>query len=153
MTKFTKSRIGASGVLLLQSRLLREEIESAPMTTDYGIDLVAISPRSDKTFLIQVKTTMKEKPAGGKVGAKKELSFPPHKRNSCAQYLALVYPPENKIWILTKEELESVDCQKNGKNYHVVIWREPRPNSNNNRSEEYFERYSFDNAINKYFLK
>jgi hypothetical protein len=40
--------LGASGVLLIQYRLLKCGIESAPMTTDAGIDLVVYSPKLEK---------------------------------------------------------------------------------------------------------
>ena len=50
---------GRRGELLVQSRLLSYGIDSAPMTTDCGVDLVAL--RSDKggvqPVTIQVKTT------------------------------------------------------------------------------------------------
>jgi hypothetical protein len=36
--------IGAAGELLVQYKLLKQGIDSAAMTTDSGIDLVAYSP-------------------------------------------------------------------------------------------------------------
>ncbi len=59
-------QIGAAGVLLVQYRLLMMGIESAPMTTDAGIDLVAYSAKSERAMTIQVKTCLKSKPSGGK---------------------------------------------------------------------------------------
>ena len=53
-------QIGRRGELLVQSRLLRYGIESAPMTTDSGVDLVALhSERKSNAgpVTIQVKTT------------------------------------------------------------------------------------------------
>jgi hypothetical protein len=38
------AQIGASGVLLIQYKLLKRGIDSSPMTTDDGIDLVVYSP-------------------------------------------------------------------------------------------------------------
>jgi hypothetical protein len=60
------AQIGASGVLLIQYRLLKCGIESAPMTTDAGIDLVVYSPKLKKAVTVQVKTCLRPKPAGGK---------------------------------------------------------------------------------------
>ncbi len=62
----TTSQIGAAGVLLIQQRLLSRGIESAPMTTDDGIDLVVYSPWLKQALTVQVKTVRKRKPAGGR---------------------------------------------------------------------------------------
>jgi hypothetical protein len=43
--KLTTAQIGRAGELLVQEQLLLHGIESAPLTTDTGIDLVAYSPR------------------------------------------------------------------------------------------------------------
>jgi len=50
------AQIGKCGELLVQYQLLLREVESAPLTTDSGIDLVAYSPRnarpvSSRSFL------------------------------------------------------------------------------------------------------
>lgn len=60
------AQIGAAGVLLIQYRLLSLGIESAPMTTDDGIDLVAYSPWLREALTVQVKTVLKRKPSGGR---------------------------------------------------------------------------------------
>ena len=60
------SQIGASGVLLAQYRLLKCGIDSAPMTTDSGIDLVIYAPTPAAALTVQVKTCLRPKPAGGK---------------------------------------------------------------------------------------
>jgi hypothetical protein len=60
------AQIGKCGELLVQYQLLLQGIESAPMSTDAGIDLVAYSPRSTRAQTIQVKTCLRPKPGGGK---------------------------------------------------------------------------------------
>ena len=55
--KLTTQQVGKCGELLVQYELLKQRIESAPMTTDYGIDLVAIDPNTHKTVTIQVKAS------------------------------------------------------------------------------------------------
>jgi hypothetical protein len=60
------AQIGASGVLLIQYRLLKCGIESAAMTTDAGIDLVVYAPKLEKAVTVQVKTCLRPKPAGGR---------------------------------------------------------------------------------------
>ena len=42
------AQVGASDVLLIQYQLLKRGIESAPLTTDAGIDLVVYSSRLEK---------------------------------------------------------------------------------------------------------
>ena len=54
-----KQQTGRCGELLVQARLLRHGIESAPMTNDYGIDLIALRVERDGKVTpvsIQVKT-------------------------------------------------------------------------------------------------
>ena len=60
------AQIGKCGELLVQYQLLLREIESAPLTTDSGVDLVAYSPRNARPVTVQVKTNLRAKPAGGK---------------------------------------------------------------------------------------
>jgi hypothetical protein len=45
--KPTKAQIGRAGELFVQQKLLLNGIDSSPLTTDYGIDLVAFSHRLD----------------------------------------------------------------------------------------------------------
>jgi hypothetical protein len=60
------AQIGKSGELLIQYRVLKHGIESAPMTTNSGIDLVAYAPGAKRAVTIQVKANQQSKPAGGK---------------------------------------------------------------------------------------
>ena len=64
--KLKTAQIGEGGELLVQYRLLLLGIESAPMSTDTGIDLLAYSPHRKHPATIQVKTNLKPKPGGGK---------------------------------------------------------------------------------------
>jgi hypothetical protein len=57
-----KAQIGRCGELLVQYRLLKHGIESASMTTDAGIDLVAYAPRSREAVTVQVKANLQPKP-------------------------------------------------------------------------------------------
>ncbi|MDQ2842616.1 MAG: hypothetical protein M3Y72_16555 [Acidobacteriota bacterium] len=67
--RLTTQQIGRLGELLVQYELLRHGIDSAPMTTDTGIDLVAYSPDKKASFTIQVKANLAPKPGGGKGSA------------------------------------------------------------------------------------
>jgi Restriction endonuclease len=53
--KLTAAQTGSQAVLLVQRQLLRCGVDSAPMTTDYGIDLVAYRREKGSCFTIQVK--------------------------------------------------------------------------------------------------
>ena len=61
MVRLTSAQKGATAVLLVQWQLLQMGIDSAPMTTDYKIDLVAYYGRQKKSFTIQVKSRKPEK--------------------------------------------------------------------------------------------
>ena len=56
------AQIGKCGELLVQYRLLLLGVESAPMSTETGIDLIAYSPATLQPVTIQVKTNLKPKP-------------------------------------------------------------------------------------------
>lgn len=62
----TTQQIGRLGELLVQYELLRYAIDSAPMTTDSGIDLVAYSGVKNCSITLQVKSNLTPKPGGGK---------------------------------------------------------------------------------------
>lgn len=52
----TTLHIGAAGELLVQFRLVRDGIDSARLTTDSGVDLVAYPPGTGRALTVQVKT-------------------------------------------------------------------------------------------------
>jgi hypothetical protein len=56
------AQIGKCGEMLVQYRLLLLAIESAPMSTDTGIDLVLYSPECASATTVQVKTNLRPKP-------------------------------------------------------------------------------------------
>ena len=102
MTKTTQ-HIGSAGELLVQYKLLKFGIDSAAMTTDSGVDLVAYSPKSNRSFTIQVKT--KEKPSQG--GGKGKLSLVWDLRDSSpAELVAVTDLSTDSVWIFTHAEYE-----------------------------------------------
>lgn len=68
--------IGAAGELLVQFRFLRNGIDSARLTTDAGVDLVAYPPGTGRALTVQVETVERLTPAGGKGDCPPELSSP-----------------------------------------------------------------------------
>jgi len=97
------AQIGASGVLLIQYRLLKHGIESAPMTTDAGIDLVVYSSKLEKAVTVQVKTCLRPKPAGGVGGPQLDWWLP---QNSPAELIGLANLACDQVWLFRRKEFE-----------------------------------------------
>jgi hypothetical protein len=119
----TNAQIGRCGELLVQFKLLKHGIESAPMTTDTGVDIVAYSPKSEQPVTIQVKTNLGPKRAGGK--GKMELEWwLPHV--SPAQLVALVDLDSQRVWLFTHQEfVEDAHQQKAAKGLHFSFYTDP----------------------------
>ena len=106
--KKTTQHIGAAGELLVQYKLLKNGIDSAAMTTDSGIDLVAYSSKNKRPFTIQVKT--QEKPTHG--GGKGKLSLGWSLRdNSPAELVAVTDLSTDNVWLFTHAEYEKLAQQ------------------------------------------
>jgi hypothetical protein len=111
MRKLTTAQIGRSGELLVQYRLLKHGIESALMTTDSGIDLVAYAPLDKKAVTIQVKSNQQAKAVGGK--GQKALNWF-HLEISPAEMVALVDLENDSFGMLncgnTHSSTQQVEC-------------------------------------------
>lgn len=112
-------QIGACGVLLLQYRLLKMGIDSSPMTTDSGIDLVAYSPGAKRAVTIQVKTNLRPKQSGGK--GKKTLDWW-LKKSSPAELVALVDLESEGIWIFKHLEFDKLAQQQPDERFHFYFY-------------------------------
>jgi hypothetical protein len=117
-----KSVIGRRGELLVQYELLRYGIESAPMTTDTGVDLVAYAPKSHRALTIQVKSNDKPHKAGGKGNWLQGWSL---RKSSPAEYVALVDLDQERIWVLTHEQFCSEAQQKNRPEMTLYAYLKP----------------------------
>ena len=113
------AQIGRAGELLVQLRLLALGIESAPLTTDTGVDLVAYSPSRTEAVTIQVKTNLKPKPGGGK--GKPALDWWIAVANP-AQYVALVDLSTESVWLLSQAEVAELAQQKSSGRYHFYMY-------------------------------
>lgn len=147
----TTAQIGRCGELLVQYFLLLRGVDSAPMSTDSGIDLVAYSPELHEPTTIQVKTNLKEKPADGK--GKAELSWwLPHE--SPAQLVALVDLSSRRIWTFKTSEIPGVAQQVSKSKYHLSMYTDPtvRPRRAGRLVHAHeFGRYLFENRAHELF--
>ena len=113
-------QIGRCGELLVQSRLLQYGIDSAPMTTDRGIDLVALRVERDgkkSSVLIQVKTTAelwKEERKNGTTSTGYTWGFP---KESPADFFAFVAADKDK-----RDEREPIWLFEHAKVYENSSW-------------------------------
>jgi hypothetical protein len=113
------AQIGKCGELLVQYRLLLLGIETAPMSTDTGIDLVAYSPNRQAAYTIQVKANLKAKPGGGKGKAALDWWVP---EESPAQFVALVDLSSELVWLLTQAELLAHAQQRSSGRAHIYMY-------------------------------
>ena len=110
--KKTTQHIGAAGELLVQYKLLKYGIDSAGMTTDSGVDLVAYAPKTNRSYTIQVKTKEKPSPAGGK--GKLSLGWD-LRDNSPAELVAVTDLSTDSVWLFTHSEYEEFAQQHSKK--------------------------------------
>lgn len=146
----TTQHIGAAGELLVQYRLLQHEIDSARLTTDAGINLVAYPTADGNAATIQVKTVRTPSPAGG-TGAPANGWWFPHECK--AQLLALVRLSTNSVWLFRLDEARTLAQQHNDKGNRQLYWytddsRIPR----GARSERDLYPFRFDHRVNDLFL-
>lgn len=149
--KLSTAQIGKCGELLVQYRLLLLGIESAPMSTDSGIDLVAYSPLRKHPITIQVKANLKPKPSGGsgKVALDWWIS-----EDSPAEYVAFVDLETQKLWLMTLPELKKHAQQNPKGRLHFYMYTDPsaKPRKSERRSYAYeFEAFLLENRVSKLF--
>lgn len=116
------AKIGRCGELLVQYELLRLGIESAPMTTDAGIDLVVYSPRMPNPVTIQVKTNLKPKPGGGRGKSALDWWIPDA---GPAELVALVDLSERRIWLVKLGEVPLLAQQHPKGRHHLYMATDP----------------------------
>lgn len=145
----TTAQIGRCGEILVQYRLLKMGIESAPMTTDTGVDLVAYSPGLKRAVTIQVKTNLKPKPGGGRGMLALDWWIPEH---SPAEWVALVDLETDTVWLFSQEELVRVAQQRSSGRLHFYFYTglNARPRQQGRLAADY-DAYKLERRINKVF--
>jgi len=141
-------KIGRMGELLVQFELLRYGIDSAPMTTDTGIDLVAFSATKGRSFTIQVKTNLKPKPGGGKG----KLGLDWWVKDDCpAEYYAFVDVSSPSIWILNMSELVLEAQQKPAGRLHFCMSTDSESKSYTRCGDVKYTKYLFKYRVSELF--
>jgi hypothetical protein len=151
-TRTLKSaQIGRCGELLVQYRLLLRGIESAPMSTDSGVDLVAYAPFATAPVTIQVKTNLKAKPGGGKGKAALDWWVA---ESSPAQYFSLVDLSREQVWLFSRDDLSACAQQRSSGRLHIYMYIDAshKPRKAGRLAYAYeFERYLLENRAHAVF--
>lgn len=111
--------IGAGGELLVQYQLLKLGIDSARMTTDYGIDLVVYAPGAEEATTVQVKTVDRATASGGTGKMAIGWNFP---HNTPAKLRAFVLLERDIVWLLTRGQARATAQQRTDKDVRRIYW-------------------------------
>lgn len=146
--RLTTQQIGKMGELLVQYELLSHGIDSAPMTTDAGIDLVAYSSARGRSLTIQVKTNLVPKAGGGKGAPAIDWWV----AEECpAELYAFVDLSTRRIWILTSLELKSSAQQRSSGRLHFFMYTKPGSLAFARNGDERFAEFLFENRVSALF--
>jgi|SRR3989344_123443 len=144
-------QIGKLGELLVQYQLLKFGIESAHLTTDSGIDLVAYSLGGKRALTIQVKANLKPKPGGGRGKPALDWWVPD---DSPAEIFAFVDASKNQVWLFTTQEVKRMAQQHSSGKYHFYMYTDPEQKLGSQKKATHindFESYRLENRITELF--
>ena len=150
-TALKAAQIGRCGELLVQYRLLLRGVESAPMSTDSGVDLVAYAPFAPEPVTIQVKTNLKAKPSGGKGKVALDWWIA---EASPARLFALVDLSFERVWIFSRDELAACAQQRSSERFHLYMYTDAthKPKREGRLAHVYeFERYLLEHRAHTLF--
>ncbi|WP_137244047.1 hypothetical protein [Plantibacter flavus] len=151
MTRGTTQHIGAAGELLVQYRLLKHGIDSARLTTDSGVDLVAYLPASNQALTVQVKTQRRPRPSGG-TGPLSVGWFFPHDLK--ADFLAVALLDSDDVWVFSRDEARELAQEHSARGIRQIHWLiEPksRIDGTARRSARDVEHFQVDAYVARWF--
>lgn len=130
----------------MQYELLRCGVDSAPMTTDAGIDLVAYSGVKGHSITLQVKTNLAPKPSGGKGSQAVDWWV---SEDCPAELYAFADLSTRRIWILTKQELASAAQQRSSGRLHLYMYTDSESGSiaYSRHGDDRFSEFLFENRV------
>ena len=145
MVKLDTRQVGRCGELLVQYFLLKHGVESAPLTTDAGIDLVAYPGIGGKPLTIQVKTSSHL----GPVNDKWLLWQLPE--DCPADYIAAVDLIRNKFWFIKTEVFKHI-ARPVANGQLRLWWSLPGYESKGSKRKEVdFKEYEMEVIVPKVF--
>ena len=145
LRKLTSQQTGKCGELLVQYQLLKHGVESAPMTTDYGVDLVAFHAAKRKTVTIQVKTSTHR----GTVEDKWVIWEIPE--DCPADFVAAVDLERDKLWLFPTDKFKA-EAAHSAKTKLRLWWNLPGFEAKRSkRREEMFRNYEMEAGIAREF--
>jgi hypothetical protein len=144
-------QIGKLGELMVQYKLLTFAVDSAHLTTDSGIDLVAYGKPSVGAKTIQVKTNLRPKPGGGKGKQGLDWWVPV---DSPADLVALADVSTSRVWLFTMAELAAHAQQESGGRLHLYMYTDEsvRTRSAKLVKASEFESFLLEQRISEFFL-
>ena len=134
----------------MQYKLLKFGIDSAAMTTDSGVDLVAYSLKTNGSCTIQVKT--KERPTHG--GGKGKLFLDWNLRDSSpAELVAVTDLSTDSVWLFTHAEFQSYAQQHSEKGVlKLYMYVDESVNTKKEMAlKSQFERFTIENRVITFF--
>jgi hypothetical protein len=147
----SKAQIGRCGELLVQFKLLKHGIESSPLTTDVGVDLVAYSPRRQQAITVQVKTNLAPKPGGGKGKPALDWWADDKPKADIFAFVDLQWP---RVWLVESSKLSTLAQQNPAGRFHLFMAVDPTqsPRKDGKKNFDYdFGEYLFENQVAKIF--
>lgn len=148
LTRLSTAQIGRCGELLVQYRLLAHGVESASLTTDSGIDLVAYSPLSERAFTIQVKSALRPKPAGGRGRPTMDWWL---REDSPAEFVALTDLSRDRVWLFSHQELDRLAQQRSSGRLHFYFYIEGELPTQQYTGESFYAAHLLENRIAEMF--
>ena len=147
--ELTSAQISQCGVLLTRYKLLLQGVESAPLTTDVGIDLVAYSGTAGRALTIQVKTVVK--PTTARAKGRRALAWT-MQRDGSAEIAALVDLSTGRVWLLTMKKFFELAQQQRPRNAQLLLFADVTVGSGGDQAGvDKFAEYLLEERVGVFF--
>lgn len=149
MKNLTAAQIGRAGELLVQQQLLLHGIDSAQLTTDSGVDLVAFSAEQRDAMTLQVKANLRPKPAGGTGKLLLDWWLPDE---SPADLFAFVDLASSRVWLAANKEMGEIAQQHPESRYHFFMFTDPTATTRADGKPVHdydFQKHLLENCVHK----